>query len=107
MPKEVLNTYMAFINNIGVRNTVAGHLGEEYEKKASIPQADPMSVVVIALLMRAWIVEMKHYAVQPRLLADDLQIISTGERHLKHFEYAYNQTDPPPSGGDGSKDSTK
>ena len=51
-----------------------------------------MSMVVIALLMRAWIVEMKQYAAQPRLLADDVQVISTGGRHLSNFEYAYNKT---------------
>ena len=35
---------------------------------------------------------MKHYAVQPRLLADDLQILSTGGRHLEIFRYAYDKT---------------
>ena len=29
---------------------------------------------------------------QPRLLADDLQIMSTGERHLRNFQFAYNRT---------------
>ena len=51
-----------------------------------------MSMAVVALLMRAWIMEMKHYAVQPRLLADDLQILSTGERHLNKFQHAYDKT---------------
>ena len=83
---------MAFINNIKVRNTIAGGLGEEYQKKTSIPQGDPMSMAVIALLMRAWIVEMKQLAVSPRLLADDLQLISTGSRHANNFELAYNRT---------------
>ena len=51
-----------------------------------------MSMAVIALLMRAWVGEMKQLAVNPRLLADDLQILSTGSRHAKHFELAYNRT---------------
>ena len=92
MPKEVLGAYMAFIDNLGVRSTVAGGLGEEYQRKTSIPQGDPMSMAVVALIMRAWIKEMQHYAVRPRLLADDLQILSTGERHLGNFEFAYNRT---------------
>ena len=29
---------------------------------------------------------------QPRILADDLQVISTGARHLDHFEYAFTKT---------------
>ena len=55
MPKEVLGAYMAFI--LGVRNTVAGGLGEEYQRKTSIPQGDPMSMAVVALMMRACIKE--------------------------------------------------
>ena len=82
MPKEVLQAYMGFINNLSVRSTIAGGLGEEYTKATSIPQGDPMSMAVIALMMRAWIVEMQRCAVSPRLLADDLQLLSTGERHL-------------------------
>ena len=35
---------------------------------------------------------MRSYAVQPRVLADDLQIISTGSRHLEHFELALNRS---------------
>ena len=87
MPKEVLHAYMAFLNNIKVRNTVAGGLGEEYEKRTSIPQGDPMSMAVIALLMRAWIIKMKQLGVSPRLLADDPQIVSTGGRHATNSNW--------------------
>ena len=92
MPREVLRAYMAFLENLWIRNTIAGGLGEEYAKEASIPQGDPMSMAVVALLMRAWIVQMRQLAVSPRLLADDLQLVSTGARHLDHFQYAYSKT---------------
>ena len=71
---------------------MAGGLGEEYAKRSSIPQGDPMSMAVVALLMRAWIMEMRHCAVQPRLLADDIQTYSTGGRRLENFRYAYDRT---------------
>ena len=83
---------MTFIDSLNVRNTVAEGLGEDYRRKTSIPQGDPMSMAVVALMMRACIKEMQHYAVEPRLLADDLQIASTRERHLSNFEFAYNRT---------------
>ena len=35
---------------------------------------------------------MKACAVMPRVLADDLQLISTGTKHLENFEYAFNKT---------------
>ena len=49
-------------------------------------------MMVTAILTRAWIMQMKSYAVYPRVLADDLQVISVGERHLEHFEYAFTKT---------------
>ena len=35
---------------------------------------------------------MQQYAVTPRLLADDLHLLSTGERHLDHSELAGDKT---------------
>ena len=51
-----------------------------------------MSMMVIALLLRPWIRPMKQRAVKPRILADDLQIISTGTRHIEHFIHAFDKT---------------
>ena len=51
-----------------------------------------MSMMVTSLLLRAWIVQMRGYAVKPRVLADDLQILSQGPNHLKNFEYAFSKT---------------
>ena len=51
-----------------------------------------MMMTVIALMMRAWIVQMKELAVNPRLLADDLQLVSTGARHLENFQYACSKS---------------
>ena len=92
MPKEVVETYVKYLENLSVHNTVAGGIGEAYRRPTSIPQGDPMSMMVIALLLRAWIMQMRSLAMKPRILADDLQIISTGTRHLDHFQYAYSIT---------------
>ena len=73
-------------------NTVAGGLGEAYTKPTSIPQGDPFSMMIVAILLRAWIMQMKSIGVQPRLLADDLQILSKGTRHLEHFTDAFDKT---------------
>jgi hypothetical protein len=54
-----------------VYNSVAGGLGQPYTKPASIPQGDPLSMMVVALLLRAWIIQMNRVAVEPRVLADD------------------------------------
>ena len=49
-------------------------------------------MMVVALLLRPWIEQMNSYAVKPRLLADDLQIISTGPSHLADFEFAFDES---------------
>ena len=92
MPTRILDPYKRFLEAIQVHNTVAGGLGEAYHKPTSIPQGDPFSMMVVALIMRAWIMQMREAAVIPRILADDLQIIAAGPHHLENFEYAFDLT---------------
>ena len=72
---RVREAYQKFQEHLKVRNTIAGGIGETYDKPTSIPQGDPSSMMRTSLLMRAWIMQMHSLSVQPRLLADDLQII--------------------------------
>ena len=76
MPRRVLAAYKGFQEQLTAYNTVAGGIGEGYAKPTSIPQGDPLSMMVVALLLRAWIVEMKAEGLKPRVLADDMQLIA-------------------------------
>ena len=75
-----------------VRNTIAGGLGEPYFKPTSIPQGDPFSMMITSLLLRPWVMQMKTIKVIPRILADDLQLMTTGRRHLGRFVRGFNTT---------------
>ena len=77
MPAAILQPYRNFLDNLEVYNTVAGGLGQPYTRPTSIPQGDPMSMMVVALLTRAWVIQMQRAAVEPRVLADDLLIMAT------------------------------
>ena len=77
MPRGILKAYENFQDKMKVRNTVAGGLGEEYVRKTSIPQGDPFSMMLVALLMRPWMMQMIAIAVVPRKMAGDLQIFTT------------------------------
>jgi hypothetical protein len=92
MPKGMLRAYRSFQETMEVRNTVAGGLGSEYVRKTSIPQGDPYSMMMTALLMRPWMEQMRKAAVAPRILADDLQIFAAGPRHLENMSYAFDLT---------------
>ena len=92
MPKSLIEAYKNFQENLLCHNTLAGSIGKAYKKVASIPQGDPFSMMVVSLLLRPWILQMRMCAVYPRVLADDLQLISTGNKHLEHFEFAFNKT---------------
>ena len=78
IPSGILHAYKDFQETLLVRNTVAGGLGEPYGKPTSIPQGDPMSMMITSLLPRAWVVQMKVMEVKSRILADDLQLLCTG-----------------------------
>ena len=65
IPKGILTAYKNFQERLQVRNTVAGGLGEAYGKPTSIPQGDPMSMMITSLLLRAWVVQMREMKVKP------------------------------------------
>lgn len=88
----VLTAYKSFQDSFKVRNTIAGVIGKEYKKISSIPQGGPLSMVITSLLLRSWIVQTKSIAAKPRILADDLQIIASGTRHMELFEPAFDTT---------------
>ena len=54
---------------------------KRYGRKTGIPQGDPFSMMVVALLSRAWILQMRELDVTPRVLADDLLILATDHDH--------------------------
>ena len=92
LPDKVLRPYIDFQERLKAYNTVAGGVGKPFQKPTSIPQGDPLSMMVVALLMRACVVEMKSLNVKPRVLADDLQILSHGKDQLSKFVYAFDMT---------------
>ena len=49
-------------------------------------------MMVAALLMRPWIMEMRSMALETRIRADDLQLISVGPHHLRNFVDAFDRT---------------
>ena len=51
MPVAVLDTYKRYQEGLEVRNSIAGGLGRSYRKEASIPQGDPFSMMLVALIM--------------------------------------------------------
>ena len=54
IPKGILRAYKSFQEELKARNTISGGLGSEYKRETSIPQGDPFSMMLIALLMRPW-----------------------------------------------------
>ena len=75
-----------------VRNTVAGGLGVPYRKRTSVPQGCPFSMMFTALLMRPWLLMMREMSVVPRVLADDILLVTTGADHEQRFIEGYSAT---------------
>ena len=81
MPKQVLDTYFQYIDNLDVRFHIGKTLGEAHRDVASIPQGCPFSMNMVALLMRPWILKMKENGIEPRTLADDFFFYANGDDH--------------------------
>ena len=46
---------MKFQEGLRVRNNVGGTMGEAYRVDTGIPQGDPLSMMIAALIMRPWV----------------------------------------------------
>ena len=92
MPMRILKAYETSQEGLTAYNTIAGCIGEGYMTPTSVPQGDPLSMMVTALQMRPWIMQMRTMAVKPRILTDDLQMFATGPRHLEWFAHAFDKT---------------
>ena len=93
MPPQVLNAYMSFVENLQVYNSLAGGLGTPYGRRCGIPQGCPFSMMLVALIMRPWIVLMKTAPnTQAFILADDVLVLTKGGNMLKHVSAAIDKT---------------
>lgn len=59
IPARVLVAYKAFQEDVEIRNSLAGGLGESYKRRCGIPQGCPFSMLYVAILMRPWILQME------------------------------------------------
>ena len=75
-----------------IYNMVGGTLGEGHKHDCGIPQGCPLSMMLIAFLLRPWIMIMDKMDVIPRILADDILIMAIGNEHEKRFKAAYEAT---------------
>lgn len=66
MPDRILETCKKFLEALVVHKTIGGGLGGAYTKPTSIPQGDPMSMMVTSLLLRPWVEQMKCVAAEPK-----------------------------------------
>ena len=92
MPEKVVGAYERFQEELTTMNTIMGGVGQPYKKPCGIPQGDPLSMMMVALLMRAWVIMMREMEAMPSLLVDDILIISKGKNVKENFEKALTAT---------------
>ena len=92
MPRPILRAYVMYIENLVIHNNLVGNLGKPHMRKCGIPQGCPLSMMYVALLLRPWTYLVKHLGAIPRILADDILIITKAKGHLQTFTAALNAT---------------
>ena len=60
------------MENCTIYNAVAGGLGEGHTHPCGIPQGCPLSMMLIAFLLRPWICQIRTLNARARILADDI-----------------------------------
>ena len=96
MPPKIVSAYLRFHRHLKVYNGIANGLGKAYHKECSIPQGCPLSMMIIALMLRPWMLQMQSIFPEPlafpRPLADDMLLYAVGETHFNPFIKAVNLT---------------
>ena len=92
MPRRVLNPYAEFLENLQLHNCIAGGVGTAYHRQCGIPQGCPLSMMIVALIMRPWAMFMRCHEVVCYILADDVLITAAGDRMYDNFALALNTT---------------
>ena len=59
LPTKILDAYSRFLENLVVYNSVAWSLGKKLTRRCGIPQGDPLSMMIVAMIMRPWLVRME------------------------------------------------
>ena len=63
-----------------------------YSRKCSIPQGDPLSMMIVAMLMRPWLKMLQKDKVQAMILADDIMVVAKGGGMVRKFAQALDKT---------------
>ena len=71
-PRGVITAYRNMMERMIVYNMLTSGLGKPHKRRCGIPQGCPFSMMIMALLMRPWIMVMATFSVNPRVLADDV-----------------------------------
>ena len=92
MPSRVLLPYQRYMEELTVRNSISGSLGKPYVRRCGIPQGCPLSMMFLALVLRPWTLTMQSLGATPRILADDLMLLTSGNNHVSKMQRAINAT---------------
>ena len=92
MPTQVITAYRNFLENLNAYIDIGQGIGHKYSRKCGIPQGCPLSMSIVALLMRAWIIEMRMMEVEAKVLADEVLMIAQGKHMLRKYAKALDYT---------------
>ena len=91
-PHGVLTAYRNMLEHMIIYNSIASGLGKGHQRPCGIPQGCPFSMMIIALLMRPWLLIIQQTKAKPRVLADDVFLFATGEWHVEQLTQGYTAT---------------
>ena len=91
-PHRVPRAYIRYHEHAVLHYIINGAVGQPHRHPCGIPQGCLFSMIFVALLLRAWLVQMRSFQVTARALADDLLVFATGSQALSKFAAAFQTT---------------
>ena len=93
MPRGVLDACLRYQDKMAIHNSVAKGIGIGFCRRTGIPQGCPFSMMYMSLMMRPWIIMQKANHNLPKILADDILLMTAGDTaNVTRFAKGLNET---------------
>ena len=91
-PLAAWTAYVQFHAQLQARFALGEHVGEAVSRPTSIPQGDPLSMVLLSFLCAPWLEKMAALGLLAYLLADDLKLADSAPDGTDKFEEGFRFT---------------
>eukprot|EP00969_Alexandrium_andersonii_P292411 12923919-Alexandrium_andersonii.AAC.1 len=87
-PRALILPWFRFMQSLRYYNDYGNFAGDLDQKRVGIPQGCPLSMMLLSLVLRPVVVRLTALNATPRLLADDILVVTEGRKAWRALKVA-------------------